>query len=733
MIRKNWLFIGILSIVLVFSMVLVFTTCSAGSADGDDTEPPPPQSVTYVSYDDDGNRYTLKITENTARYAAQVGDTFTFTVEKYETDQSYTELLAKTGTVESIENNGTTIAITVNEEPLIITVSGAAITAISGDIKDEEGGEVIQTPQKLDPPDENGEWIDPYPVEKPVITEQSGTKRYTIAMNPKLLSVSVAAVEDGGTLTYQWYSAPTFATTGGTEVENQTALTYQPTGGSVGTTYYYLIVTNSKTYTPDGADPIVRIATTASAPMGVIVIENLPNVAATVTVTATQNQYVRGFGGMSNGFNLTGTGVRYMEMRDIETMFGPNGLGLKILRIMIYPYTLRQVTSGQVEPQMRHATTYLNVVKKVNEYGGYVLASPWTAPAHYKTNESLSAGGHLKTTMYVDYANYLRAFATDMAANDAPVYAVSIQNEPSLTVGYDGMEWTEAEHRNFFRDVAQYISRSPTAVPGYGGGAPTPFVKVVSGEAHQIGGWYTSAMDAIIANPQAHNNMDMVAYHIYGGSGTKASVTRNGTLNRETWMTEYNINSGNEAGYVQDQTWNYVWLFAETIHNTIGNNDSSGFVWWYLKRFYGVIGDGAFGSPNGGVMPRGHVLSHYAKYATDTVRVDATTTHPMANSGNIRLTAFQRKSVKSNAVEQQVLAVGEDSYSVVIYDQRTSSGAETSLRINLPAGFEASEAFGIISDPTRRRAPVNVVLNPDGNSADVSLPTNAIISLKFVK
>jgi len=602
--------------------------------------------------------------------------------------------------------------------------------------------------------------IDPYAAAKPIITDQSGTKRYvTGSPVTPILSVT-ATLSDPATytsgsftsaVTYQWFEAATYTTkedestpvtgTGangtltwtGSSTWNDT-LTYTAPALTAGTKYYYVAFTNIKTITltkEDGSEEeIERTSVTASGPMGVILIDGLPNPDATVTVTATQNQYVRGFGGMSNAFSI-GTPARYMEMADIDTMFGPNGLGFKMLRIMIWPNPLDDVTAGRVQPQMANQRTYIQSVQKVNQYGGYVLASPWTAPANMKTNNSVAAGGSLKIASYGDYANYLRNFANDMRTKGAPIYAISLQNEPSLKVSYDGMEWEPEEHRNFLRDRGNF-TRSPTAVAGYGGGKVTPNVLVVSGEAHQVGAWYYSAMDLLLENPAALNNTDIVAYHIYGGLGDKNSVTRNGALTKETWMTEHNINSQNENLYRNDSTWNYVWSVADEIHHVIGNNNSSAFVWWYLKRFYGAVGDGSYGTANGAVMPRGHMMSHYALYATDTVRVNATTTHP--GGDNIKLTAYQRKvnANKSTAVDNQVMA-NEDSYSIVIYDKRTSTGSAT-LRVNLPGGFIATKVTGIISDSSgNRRAPVNVVLNPDGDSADFTLPQNAIVSLKFVK
>jgi len=765
MIKKNWLFIGILSIALVFSVAMVFTACADSAAaekedDDDDDDDDGPQSVTYVAYDSSGNKYTLEITEEgtsqSAQYVPQTGDSFTFTIERrHETEQTYTVLFTSTGGVEVVidDEGEIIIVITVNEEDLTFTITTTADRvdmAISGDIVDEEGETVIETPKKLDPPDENGEWVDPYPVEKPVITGQSGTKRYMTSMTPTPLNVTVAAISDDGDLTYQWYSSDIFANNGGTELDGEIATTYQPTASGEGTTYYYLVATNTKIYDPEddgeGGDPepIVKLATTASAPMGVIMLESLPAVQATVTVTDTQNQYVRGFGGMSNGFEI-GSPARYMQMADIETMFNPahpQYLGLNILRIMIYPKPLEQVLTNQVYPAMNHPSTYIQAVQAVNRYGGYVLASPWTPPENYKTNAA--ARGHLKETMYPNYANYLRTFASGMASRGAPIYALTIQNEPSLEVGYDGMEWTPAEQRTFLAQVGNRITRaygSTAAIKGWGAGKETDYVLVAPGEAHNVTSWYENAMDALV-NPTSVNvtaaaaawaNVDLVAYHIYGGRGNYNSITRNGKITKETWMTEYNINSG--AGlYEQDSTWDFVWLFVDTIDSTIRVNNSSAFVWWYLKRFYCVIGDGSNATVNGAIMPRGHTLGHFALYATDTVRVNATTTHSGAPA-SVRVSAFQRKSNANKTTDRdhEVMA-DEDSYSVVIYDQRTSGTTGTTLRVNIPAGFNATRVSGIISDSSgNRRAPVNVILNPDGDSADVTLPMNAIVSLKFVK
>jgi len=563
---------------------------------------------------------------------------------------------------------------------------------------------------------------------KPYITVHPTSTDYVTGDTIAALKVT-ATISNSDKLSYQWFEVDTFTNSGGSEISNATDSTFTP-AITQGTKHYYVKVTSSSSESSKTASKIsnparIRFLSAAEAEPSTSI--NVSNDAA---------QYVRGFGGMSNAFdNIGPSGIaRYIELKDINTLFDQeDGLGMNILRISLWPYPLEQVLSGEVFPVMGNQN-YYDLVKRVNSLGGYVLASPWTAPADFKTNESLSAGGHLKREYYGIYANYLRNFCQTMANNGAPIYAISIQNEPNLVVGYDGMEWTEAEHRDFMRDHGNFTRKSP-AVKAWGGGKEQSHVRIMMGEPHNPTDiWYGAAMDLVLNDEGALANADIAAYHTYGGIGNKNIVTRNGRLTTagvETWMTEYNLNSGAENLYFQDSTWDFVWPFIEYAQHVIVNNNSNGFVWWYLKRFYGIIGEGAYGTINGAPLPRGYALSHFAKYATDTVRLEASLqNHP--SSSNVRISAYQRKTNKTTPAELQVMT-NEDSISLVVYNQRILAGASTDIKINLPDGFTASNAFGIISDNNQKHAPVLVILAKDGKSATFNLPVNTIISVKFVK
>ena len=68
--------------------------------------------------------------------------------------------------------------------------------------------------------------------------------------NPYILGDEVtitasAAVSDGGTLSYQWYSNDKESNEGGKLIPDETGTSYAPSTSGAGTAYYYVEVTNT--------------------------------------------------------------------------------------------------------------------------------------------------------------------------------------------------------------------------------------------------------------------------------------------------------------------------------------------------------------------------------------------------------------------------------------------------------------------------------------------------------
>ncbi|MDR1127485.1 MAG: hypothetical protein LBL06_05090 [Treponema sp.] len=555
---------------------------------------------------------------------------------------------------------------------------------------------------------------DPFDVRNaatPVITLQPASSTYSSGDPIEPLTVE-ATVSDTGVLSYQWYSNTSFANSGGTAIAGQTETSYTPPN-TTGDGYYYVVVTN----TNENAEQ-VKTRTIASSP-ALIRISDQPITAPSASVsidTGTKYQYVRGFGGMSNVWTSPD-----MQLQDIDTMFSPEGLGLNILRICLYPDMDLIVQNQGEQTEGIDNMDYYDFVARVNAYGGYVLASPWTMPAEWKTNNSRTGGGSLMPQYYQTYANYLRDYCQTMLNNGAPIYAVSIQNEPNWTATYDGCEWTPAEMRDFFKQVGHFTD----GVSGFGGGKEIASVRTVNGESANN----PNINDAALDDPDAAKHIDFIARHIYGDVQHRYDKAID--MGKEVWQTEHNINSGTAATYPNDSTWNYVWRFLNEVDVSVRLNDENAFIWWYSKRFYSFIGDGEYGTINHEILPRGYAMSHYAKFAKETNRVGVTA----LGIDRFNNTTYDQDSthVKATAYE----SLDGNSLSLVIFTPTTITGANGvnvgDLQINLPEGFTARTAYAIISTNEKKAADEPVVLSKDKKSAIINLPASAILSVKFTK
>jgi hypothetical protein len=130
--------------------------------------------------------------------------------------------------------------------------------------------------------------------EAPTINVQPASSAYTQNIGATALSVS-ASKSDEGTLSYQWYSNTVNSNSGGTIVSGATSSSYTPLTTTVGTKYYYVIVTNTldtdaQTTTSDAVAITVTAPTSAytvSAVSNATPKANGDNFAVDISVSAT--------------------------------------------------------------------------------------------------------------------------------------------------------------------------------------------------------------------------------------------------------------------------------------------------------------------------------------------------------------------------------------------------------------------------------------------------------------
>ena len=580
----------------------------------------------------------------------------------------------------------------------------------------------------------------------PVINAQPKPSLY-IASEPIVPLTVEAESPDFGALTFHWYSNTRAASSGGTLVETQLDSEAEdlPSGGKKssftppdGSAFYYVVVTNTNTN-------VVGAQTATAATRAVSVRRQLdPAPASGNAIVTIQNpldpnqqfNYVRGYGGMEVAW------ANFPETfpEETELQYDPDRLGFNILRIMLpVSNTNIDVAMEDLVVTTNRRPHYYENVKIENKYGGYVAASPWSAPREWKSNNSINGGGYLRHEYYKQYAAYLRSFAQHMNNRGAPIYCISIQNEPNYAAGYDGCEWTPEEMRDFYAEHGRYTE----GVRGWGGGKQIPRVLTMNGESANN----PNINSAAIQNSAAYANIDLFGRHVYGERRINLWALHNFVQARdgkEVWMTEHNINSANAAGYYNDSKWDYMWKYLNDVDLVMRLNNENAFVWWASKRFYSMVGDGQYGTPVGQALPRGWGLSHYAKYTIDTTCIETAITGTTANGTAVAAAVNTDVGDMDNISARITAYISQDGneISLILWTPTLTSGADGydmgNIEIVMPFGFKIDSATGIesykVSDTENRfQEAYAPLVNAARDRAYVTLPRSRLISVKFTK
>ena len=314
-----------------------------------------------------------------------------------------------------------------------------------------------------------------------------------------------------------------------------------------------------------------------------------------------------------------------MTTDEINKAFGTGDgqIGFSILRLRVPPDT-NEFSLNVPTAQLAHSM------------GVRIIASPWTPPAWMKTNNNI-VGGRLSDTSYASYAAHLKSFVDYMSANGVPLYAISVQNEPDVTVSYESCDWNASQMVRFVREDAPLIG-----------------TKIIAPESYNFN---HTISDAILNDPVASANLSIVGGHIYGG--TIENYPLAASKGKEVWMTEYLINSGNPPTNLSiDTGWTGAIRTAKSINDCMIANMNS-YVWWYIIRYYGPIADGTYAN-KGDVTKKGYVMSQFARFIRPGfVRVNST-----SNPQNLVFTSAYKDGSKvviiainqnSNSIDQQFI------------------------------------------------------------------------------
>lgn len=313
--------------------------------------------------------------------------------------------------------------------------------------------------------------------------------------------------------------------------------------------------------------------------------------AQSVTINAaTEYQTVTGFGGM-NGVGWIGD----LTATQTETAFGSGEgqLGLSIMRM-------------RIDPNANSWNIQVPTAVRARQLGAKLLATPWSPPAYMKSNNSLINGGKLKTEYYADYATHLLNFVDYMSRNGAPLYTVSVQNEPDWHPDYESCDWTGDEFASFLSAQGSRFGSS---------------IKVTVGEAVGFAKKYT---DPVLNSATAEPHADIIAGHLYGAVPQDYPLAR--SKGKEVWMTEHYTESQNDA-----DVWPLALDVGTELHRSMVANFNA-YIWWYIRRSYGLIKE------NSQVSKRGHIMAQYARFVRPGFKRIGATEKPYSD---VAVTAYK--------------------------------------------------------------------------------------------
>ncbi|MFP5235798.1 MAG: Ig-like domain-containing protein [Acidobacteriota bacterium] len=381
--------------------------------------------------------------------------------------------------------------------------------------------------------------------------------------------------------------------------------TVTPAGGAAVTgTVAYNSSTNVATFTPsanlaNGTTYTVSLAAAMTSSAGAALSTytwSFTTVAATPSGTVavdfgTAGQVIRGFGGSE-----AWSGV--MPATQISTLYGTGStdLALSIMRVRIAPATWNSTAKTADTTQW---TAELTNAKAAQAMGATVFATPWSAPASMKTDNSVNSGS-LNSSSYADYADYLEAYANYANSLNVNLYAISMQNEPDWdpcgTGGptaascYESCIWTGAQMDTWVANNSSVLT-----------------VPLMMPESY----YFAATMsDPTLNDPNAVNKVKIVGGHLYGHAAYYYTNAEN--LHKDVWMTEHTINLA--SGETSTQSMADALTEAMDVHNSMTVGQYNAYVYWWMVNSTSLNYYSGLLDTSGNMTWVGAGLAQYARF-----------------------------------------------------------------------------------------------------------------------
>ena len=370
-----------------------------------------------------------------------------------------------------------------------------------------------------------------------------------------------------------------------------------------------------------------------------------------VTIKDTRCQTITGFGAACCDGAMKPFGT---DTNPVKLLYGEESkVGLNIMHMEISPSFEGE---GWGDYNWNGS---LPSAKLAKERGALVFGTPWSPPGEYKTNGTAQGGnaedqgyqeGRLRKDCYDKFFPWLNLFLGWMQEHGVDVDAVSVQNEPDWWVNYSGCLYTPEEQLELVKNYAYMLDREK-----YKG------VRLISSEPL---GFRPDYSDALLDDPVAREQVDIIAGHIYGHAplGNMKTVAKKALkYGKEVWMTEHSStdNIGERL-----PTWHEQLLFAEELNECMLAG-CTGYIYWYMRAHWAFVstGESKYGAENSRknkLLPRAYVLSHFAKHVTGSTRLEMSPTMDSGTEADREFSAY----IKGDSLILMAIDTTETAYDI---------------------------------------------------------------------
>ncbi|MBV8793894.1 MAG: hypothetical protein JO136_03050 [Hyphomicrobiales bacterium] len=353
------------------------------------------------------------------------------------------------------------------------------------------------------------------------------------------------------------------------------------------------------------------------------VIASAPPPVATIS-SGTVYQNIDGFG--ASDAQEVADGVPFsITTAEADLFFSQTkGIGLSLLRTWVPDdgscATVSPACAGVMQGDMQMAVAR----------GAKVWATPWSAPASMKSNNSLINGGSLLSQDYGAYAQSLSNFITSVGQIGISLYAISMQNEPNAVVPWDSMYWKSGDIHNF---ILNYLGPTLKANGQSGVKLMTP----ETGCLNLLAGY----ADPTMLDPSALAYVGIIGVHDYcGGSGASAPYAN--AQGNPVWLTETSEVTAWDPSISDGLKW------ARSIHSLLVNMNVSAWHYWDL-----IGNNGADYENEGLILPDGetskrlYALGNYSKFIRPGYQRIGATASPQEN---VFVSAYRDSSSSNFAI-----------------------------------------------------------------------------------